>query len=101
MISIKDGVSLIGLDSKMILALIIADQVYSDHNIDDCVLTSATDSKHGEHSHHYKELAIDIRTSNIDVNMRQPIVAALQKQLGIQYQVIYEVDHIHIEFDPK
>ena len=101
MIKIKDGVSIIGLDPKMILALIVADQVYADHNIDECVLTSGTDSKHGEHSHHYKGLAIDLRTNNIDANMRQPIVTVLQNALGAQYQVIYEIDHIHVEFDPK
>ena len=101
MIQIKDGVSILGLDPKMILALIIADQIYSDHNIEECVLTSATDSKHSEHSHHLKGLAIDLRTNNIGINMRQPIVNVLQKALGSQYQVIFEVDHIHVEFDPK
>ena len=101
MIQIKGGVSILGLDPKMILALIIADQIYSDHNINECVLTSATDSKHSEHSHHLKGLAIDLRTNNIDINMRQPIVNVLQKALGSQYQVIFEVDHIHVEFDPK
>lgn len=101
MIQIKEGVSLLGLDSKMVLALIICDQVYHDHGIEDCVLTSGTDSKHGEHSHHYKGLAIDIRTRNVEPNKRAPIVTVIQKQLGIEYQVVLESDHIHVEYDPK
>ena len=102
MIKIKEGVSIIGLDSKLLLALIVSDQVYHDHGIEDCVLTSGTDSKHGEHSHHYKGLAIDLRTNNItNSNMIKPICEVIQKHLGSQYQVVYEVDHIHIEFDPK
>lgn len=101
MIQIKEGVSIIGLDPKLMMALIIADQVYNDHGIEDCVLTSGTDSKHSDHSHHYKGLAIDIRTSNVEVAMRAPIVAVIQKHLGNEYQVILENDHIHVEFDPK
>jgi hypothetical protein len=100
MLSIKEGVSLLGLDSKLILAAIVADQVYSTHSIENCVITSATDSKHGEHSHHYKGLAIDLRTRDMDGNQKQIITSDIQKQLGTEFQVIFEVDHIHIEYDP-
>ena len=101
MIQIKEGVSILGLDPKLVLALIICDQVYHDNGIEDCVLTSGTDSKHGDHSHHYKGYAIDLRTSNVEINKRAPIASVIQKQLGNEYQVILENDHIHVEFDPK
>lgn len=102
MMQIKEGVSLLGLDSKMILAFIIADQVYSDNGINDCVLTAGVDGKHMEHSLHGKGFAIDLRTSNIQPYEKiKPISVALQAHLGIQYQVILESDHIHVEFDPK
>jgi hypothetical protein len=85
----------------MFFAFIVAGEVYHEHG-ENCVLTSGTDSKHGEHSHHYKGCAIDLRTRDIpDDAVKQRIVEEIQFRLQSQFQVILEGDHIHVEFDPK
>lgn len=100
--SIKEGgkVSVLGLQPCMFFAFIVAGEVYHEHGFN-CVLTSGTDSVHGDHSHHYKGYAIDIRTRDIPGDVLNKIVEEIQFRLQGQFQVILEGDHIHIEFDPK
>ena len=98
--SVKEGVSVLGLQPCMFFAFLVAGEAYKDHGFD-CVLTSGTDSKHGDHSHHYKGYAIDIRIRDISEGILTKIVEEIQFRLQSQFQVILEGDHIHIEFDPK
>jgi len=100
MLKIKEGVKLHGLAPVMQTAITIADQVYEELGLE-CVITSALDSKHGEHSLHYKGFAIDIRTRDIQYEKTKvAIVDKIQSRLGSEFQVVLENDHIHIEFDP-
>src|SRR6267142_2780801 len=70
-------------------------------------ITSANDSTHMDGSLHPKGLAIDIRTRDIDPELVTELAKALKLKLNGSvlinrpYQVIIEIDHIHIEFDPK
>jgi hypothetical protein len=101
-LSIKEdgNVNVLGLHPCMFFAFIVAGEVYHEHGFN-CVLTSATDSKHGKHSHHFKGYAIDIRIRDIPVDIINNIVEEIQFRLQKQYQVILEGNHIHIEFDPE
>lgn len=64
------------------------------------VITSAADGVHMMGSRHYTGEAIDIRSSNIDAVMKTRLVQSLRAVLGDHFDVVDEVDHIHIEFDP-
>ena len=67
-------------------------------------VTSANDSRHLDDSLHYTNQAFDIRIYNIigDVHCEAKLWAErLQQELGPDYDVIYEKDHIHVEFQPK
>ena len=102
MLAIKEGVSLSGLRPEMLVALQVADGVYSQHDVE-CVVTSGTDSKHGNGSLHYVGLAVDLRirdfaSKNVTV---VSVVRQLKNLLGKQYDVVQERTHIHIEFQPK
>lgn len=71
----------------------------------DLVITSGNDSKHGKNSLHYKDRAVDIRTSNLGA-LGQLKVKAAHVQISsvlepMGFDVVLESDHIHIEFDPK
>jgi len=99
MLKIKPGAKVGGLRSEMILAAAIAEGVYRAVGAD-CVITEGTGGKHGRHSHHYKGLAIDLRTRNVDTVRHVELKDRLQNALGPEYQVILEPDHIHIEYDP-
>lgn len=69
------------------------------------VVTSARDGTHGATSRHYLGLAVDVRSQGAG-RVGAPIdespatwVARLKQYLGRDYDVIEEVDHIHIEYD--
>ena len=69
------------------------------------VVTSGTDGKHGKKSLHGKGMAIDLRTRDF-ANAGDAVGAAkaLANELnssGTGYDVVYEGDHIHVEYDPK
>ena len=98
---IKSGVDLRGLTPQMAIAYTIASNIYRQHCNVVCVITSASDGKHGEHSLHYKGKALDLRTFNIPTSAISLVVSTLRQNLGEQFDVVLESDHIHIEFDPK
>lgn len=62
-------------------------------------ITSGKDGNHMVGSKHYTGEAVDIRTSD----MKKPITVhlAIKTALGKDYDVIYEIDHIHAEYDQK
>lgn len=90
----------------MAVAYCIASAIYRDKAGVPCVITSASDGKHGPNSLHYKGLALDLRTSTLKPEQVQPVYLALQSALGPQFDVVLEDEgepnqHIHLEFDVK
>ena len=65
----------------------------------DMTITSGNDGAHKKGSLHYINRAIDIRSKD----MKSPIevVLRIKQRLGRNFDVIYEFNHIHIEYDPK
>lgn len=100
MLKVKQGVKLSGLKPEILIAVIISDDVFAKHN-KDCIITSALDGNHMLGSLHYSGLAIDIRTRHVLKEDIPNITLEIKKSLGFDYDVIFEKDHIHIEFDPK
>lgn len=62
-------------------------------------ITSANDGKHMQGSKHYKGLAIDIRCR--DMRNVNEVVNALKGAFDKPLDIVFEADHIHIEYDPK
>ena len=62
-------------------------------------ITSARDGVHMKNSLHYKGCAVDIRSRD----MKNPLLVSegLNNILGPDFDVIFEGDHIHIEYDKK
>lgn len=98
---IKTGVDLRGIVPQMAIAYTIASAVYQRHCNALCVITSASDGKHGVNSLHYKGKALDLRTFNVPTAVLPLLVQSLKDALGAQFDVVLEADHIHVEFDPK
>src|SRR6185436_13622014 len=65
------------------------------------IVTSGTDGHHGEHSKHYSAEALDLRIRHIEPNLHQTVVKLLKETLGKDFDVVLEIDHVHVEFDPK
>ena len=95
---IKNGVDLRGLTPQMAIAYTIACRCYGQY---DCVITSASDGKHGPNSLHYKGQALDLRTRHLNGQGLQAVFHKLKDSLGPQFDVVMEATHFHIEWDPK
>ena len=74
---IKAGVDLRGLAPQMAVAYTIASLLYQRHCNVPCVITSASDGKHGANSLHYKGKALDLRTYNLPTSAVPLIVQSL------------------------
>ena len=85
------------LKPELLLALIIADQIYSRAGHSELVITSLNDAQHKPNSLHYEGLAADIRTWGVD---GEATAQMIHSKLNSRYQVLFEGDHIHIEYDP-
>ena len=97
---IKNGASIIGLRSEILLAYMIAEVVYEKY-FAECVITEGTGGVDGKASLHYVGSAIDLRTRDFDEGVAEIVASEIRVKLNEQYDVVLESDHIHIEFQPK
>jgi hypothetical protein len=96
----KDSsVSLRGMQPEAINGIMGCVDVFEKESLS-LTLTSCRDGVHSAHSHHYKGLAWDIRLWDIQGRV-DFFCTAISVELGPDYQVINEGDHIHVEFDPE
>ena len=98
---IKSGVDLRGIKPQIAVAYTILCTIFQRHVSAPCVITSASDGTHGPNSLHYQGLALDIRTRHVIPAMLLLIVRDAKNELGDQFDVVQEDDHLHVEFDPK
>lgn len=103
MISLKPGVRLFGLRPELLFAIMVAKEVYTSEAIGgELVITSVMDGTHSLGSKHYAGCAVDLRTSNLHSGSSGEIVRKrISDALGGDFDVLFEGDHIHIEYDPK
>jgi hypothetical protein len=97
---LKEGVIIVGERPEIVSALAIADQVYKEVAKKELVVTSIMDGKHGTHSLHYKGYAADLRIRDLTPKEQAGILVELKTKLGKDYDVVLEIDHFHIEYDP-
>ena len=99
---IKRGVQFSTGHAAMGVAFIIIEQCLRevDHSVV-LVLTSGIDGHHMINSLHYDGLAYDFRTRDLAKTNQQWWARRCQSQLGPDFQVILEADHLHVEFQPK
>ena len=100
MIILKAEVSINGIEQEIVTALVIAGSIWERLNRD-LVVTSVCDGRHSTGSLHYVGHAIDFRISNLSQTQVDPAVNMLRQNLGKDFDVVLEADHIHVEFQPK
>jgi len=88
-----------GLHPKLIEALFVADELHRKATGKELTVTSLNDGKHKQGSLHYVGQAADLRTWALP--RPDLFTTELQQALGNQYDVVLEIDHIHLEYDPR
>lgn len=96
---IKHDVKLTGLQPQMVLAFVIASEIYEKHGVE-CVMTSGIEGKHGLHSRHYIGFAIDTRKRDFNQGHLKAVLSELKHALGPEFYVRLEHNHFHISFKP-
>ncbi len=97
---LKHSVKLKDLQPQILLAVMVADAIYRRHG-KELVITSMNDSRHGKNSIHYEGNAVDLRTRYFDSQEKLEVYREIKKRLTVDFDVVLESDHIHIEYDPK
>ena len=97
---LKDGANLQGVQWQMFDAALKVEDVYAKYG-HELTITSGSDGRHSAQSLHYKGLALDFRTRNVPPTQLPKIEREIKQTLGPAYDVVYEGDHFHIEYDPK
>ena len=70
-------------------------------------VTSLNDGKHGKRSLHFRNMAVDIRTKNLNGSIKGGIFRTLRRRLDPKgFDTLFEYEgtpneHFHIEYDPK
>ena len=90
-----------GLSPLMIDAAPSVDYAFNLVIHHDAIVTYTTNGKHMNGSLHYVGLAVDLRTRDMTSSQRSATVSELKGALGTMFDILDEVDHIHVEYDPK
>lgn len=102
MVAIKEGVSISGLKPEILLAVVAAISVYQVYNLT-VTITACKDGKHMDGSKHYIGQAVDLRLPSwygLSAEADKVVHKLLKANLGNEYDVVLEGNHIHVEYDP-
>lgn len=89
------GVDMSSIHPKMWKVPRVVQKAYGDIEV---VITSTWEGAHGESSLHYLHRALDFRNAPNDM---QEKTIEIRQALDADYDVVWERDHLHIEYDPK
>jgi hypothetical protein len=94
---LKLGVSIERLKREIRRALDPVDAIYHAAG-EEVVVTSTFGGDHKAGSLHYSNDAVDIRMPKKNPG---EVAQELRRKLGKDYDVVLELDHIHVEYDKK
>lgn len=89
-----------GVEPRHLIIAAAAANVASELAIS-VTVTSGDDGQHMKGSKHYTGEALDFRTNDLTPMNVQAFMRRLQLHLDQDYQLVLEVDHLHVEYDPK
>ena len=95
------GARIRGLRPETVLAIVIAEGCYRDAGCGHCIITSGTDGTHSPQSLHYAGAAFDLRTKDLEMAKVLDLVRLLRGRLGVDFDIVHESDHIHVEYQPR
>lgn len=98
--TLKPGVRITGIKAEALVALMVAESVYRSLGYE-MTVTSVCEGTHSRGSIHYVGMAFDLRTSNLSEQAKHLVRDSIAEQLGADFDVVLEKDHLHCEFEPK
>ena len=98
---VKPGVKVQGVRPELVFALVIAEEVWRQLELPELTVTSVLDGVHSATSLHYAGCAVDLRTRDFPTEVVPVVVAALKDRLGVDFDVVAESTHIHLEYQPR
>lgn len=98
--AVKPG-AILGNRPEMEYARRIVAGVWQKHGYQLTVTSGYDSTEHMQNSLHYQGLAEDYRTRDVAPSDLDAMISEVRARLGSNYDVIKEVDHLHVEFDPK
>lgn len=101
----KMGVDPWNVCGELILAILVARDVYAEHGFD-CVMTRLYDHAPNQlpNSLHNRDgicRAVDLRINHLPNELIVPIFTDIRTALPGCYDLVLEKDHIHLEYDRK
>lgn len=96
----KKGVKVQGIRQELILAIIVADGVYTSIG-KELVITSLLDGTHSNTSLHYTGCGVDFRTRYFTESEAKKARDDISGRLTSDYDVLLESNHIHVEYQPR
>jgi hypothetical protein len=95
---VKLGVSIEYLGREIRRALDPIEKIYFDAGEGEVVIIETRGGTHKPGSLHYADNAIDLRLPKKNVG---ELAQEMRRKLGVNYDVVVEISHIHCEYDPK
>ena len=89
------GLDLSSLHEKIWYAIKVISQIWGD---EDVIIASTWEGTHLPWSKHYRKEAIDVGAPEFDVLSK---ITELKTELSPDFDVVFESDHVHVEWDPK
>lgn len=85
---------------QILFGICVASEVYQKHGFE-MEITSGDEGEHSFGSLHFSGNAADFRIKNIPTEVVLDIVDDIKERLGVDYDVVLEGNHIHLEYQPK
>lgn len=99
---LKNGVKIKGIQPETVMGIMFAESIWKTLGTNDPLfITSVTDGKHMDNSLHYKGYGFDIRTNFLSNAQKMVLFESLKKYMDLEFDIVNEKSHIHVEFDPK
>ncbi len=99
-VHIKSGARVFGIKPELLLALIVADGIWTERG-KMLTVTSFTEGKYMPGNLHYKGPGVDFLSNDLGNQEQADLLTTLKSRLGSDWNVLLEGDHYHVEFDPK
>lgn len=97
---VKLGVDVSKLRPEIRRTLKKVERVFVESGYGEAVITDTDGTGHSPSSYHYANQAYDVRLPTMEVQRLNSLLQGLKSACGLDYDVVLEGNHFHVEYDP-